>query len=182
MRSVRVLTVATAAAALLVGCSGAGSGTSTQAARSTGPAGLTSSAPPTTRPTGNGVATLPPAEIVRRARQAFSHATAVRIRANVRSGGEPLRLDVRVAGSRGGIGTVTMQGLTFQLLRIGKSAYLKATQAVWRKMAAGQPYPLRLQSFTPKTDSGTIDFLEFDRPVQLTVPPAAQVVDTTTGG
>ncbi len=253
MRSVRVLTVAAAAAALLAGCAGeatVGRGQPADRLAATAPGS------PTARPAGNGVAALPPDQIVSRARLALSKAATVRIRADVRSAGQPVRMDLRIVGSRGAIGTMTVDGQTFQLLRIGKAAYIKATEAVWRKLGAGagasllvgkwvkvstkdkdfadvitftdiaafskevfdqglvgtpassrvtlrgldavkladpdgnslyvaagtgQPYPLRLQSLAPKSDSGTIDFLDFNRPVQLSLPPAGQVVDTTTG-
>jgi hypothetical protein len=253
VRSVRVLTVAAAvaSAALLAGC---GDGTTTGAAGTTSPAAApVSSAAP--RPAGNGIAALPAPEVIRQAKQAFTDARTLRVLANLSDGGQPLRLDLHIAGSRGGIGTITTNGATFQLLRIGNEAYIKAAEPAWRKLGAGDgasllvgkwvkvptndkdfadviaftdisslgkmifdgsdvgvpdvgqvkfrgadavrltdpdgggtifisaatgpAYPLRLQVLAPKSDAGTIDFLEFNRPFALGRPPAEQVVDTT---
>lgn len=43
----------------------------------------------------------------------------------------------------------------------------------------GEPYPLQLAPEAPGGDQGQLDFLEFDAPVTVEVPPAAQTVDVT---
>jgi hypothetical protein len=42
----------------------------------------------------------------------------------------------------------------------------------------GQPYPLQITS-TAQAEPGTIDFLDYGKPVKLTPPPPDQVVDTS---
>lgn len=41
----------------------------------------------------------------------------------------------------------------------------------------GEPYPLQLTPGPKSTEQGTLDFLDYGKPVELTEPPADQVVD-----
>lgn len=78
----------------------------------------------------NGVGKLPPDRIQARTRTAADSADAVHLAGNVVSNGRMYRLDMRLK-SDGGSGSVTSQGVTFGLLRIGKQLYLKADADFW---------------------------------------------------
>ena len=78
----------------------------------------------------NGVGKLPPDKIQSRTRTAADSAAAVHLAGNVVSNGRTYRLDMRLK-SDGGTGSVTSQGVTFGLLRVGKQLYLKANAEFW---------------------------------------------------
>ncbi|QOV35797.1 hypothetical protein IM697_38085 [Streptomyces ferrugineus] len=78
----------------------------------------------------NGVGKLPAAEIQRKTRTAARSAEAVHLSGNVVTSGRTYKLDMRLK-SDGATGSVTAQGATFQLLRIGEQLYLKADAGFW---------------------------------------------------
>ncbi|MGC9535755.1 hypothetical protein [Streptomyces sp. UG1] len=78
----------------------------------------------------NGVGRLSAAEIQRKTRTAARSADAVRLSGNVVTSGRTYKLDMRLK-SDGATGSVTAQGSTFQLLRIGEQLYLKADAGFW---------------------------------------------------
>lgn len=73
----------------------------------------------------NGMGKLPPTTIEARAVAAARTATAVHLAGTVVSNGRTYRLDMRLRAN-GGVGEVTSQGSTFQLLRVDSALYLKA--------------------------------------------------------
>lgn len=73
----------------------------------------------------NGVAKLPPGTIEQQAKSAATAAPTVRLAGTVLSDGRSYRLDMRLSDN-GGVGEVSTQGSTFQLLRVGADLYLKA--------------------------------------------------------
>lgn len=78
----------------------------------------------------NGVGRLPAAKIQGKTRSAAESAGAVRMHGNVVSGGRTYALDVRLKDD-GGDGSVTSEGATFKLLRIGEQLYVKADAEFW---------------------------------------------------
>jgi hypothetical protein len=78
----------------------------------------------------NGVGKLPPDQIQSRTRSAADAAPAVRLAGNVVAGGRTYRLDMRLK-SDGASGSVTAEGATFQLLRVGEALFLKAGADFW---------------------------------------------------
>lgn len=97
-------------AALLTGCGGDAGGAAAQ-------------------PT-NGVGELKPETIERRARLAAEQASTVRLSGNVITDGRTYRLDMRL-GQDGGVGEVSTDGMTFELLRVGGDLYIKAGGDFW---------------------------------------------------
>ncbi|HEY5833710.1 hypothetical protein [Streptomyces sp.] len=73
----------------------------------------------------NGVARLPPATIEAQAESAAAAAPTVRLSGTVTSNGRTYRLDMRLRPN-GGVGEVSTEGSTFQLLRVDADLYLKA--------------------------------------------------------
>ncbi|QTE00716.1 hypothetical protein [Streptomyces cyanogenus] len=78
----------------------------------------------------NGVGKLPPAKIQAKTRAAADAASAVRLSGTVVTSGRTYRLDMRLKAD-GGTGSVTAQGATFKLLRVGQELYLKADADFW---------------------------------------------------
>ncbi|MDT0342526.1 hypothetical protein [Streptomyces litchfieldiae] len=78
----------------------------------------------------NGIGELPPAEIEQRARTAAAEAATVRLSGTVITESGSYRLDVRL-GEEGGVGEVSAEDTTFELLRVGEDLYIKADAAFW---------------------------------------------------
>ncbi|MFJ8592640.1 hypothetical protein [Streptomyces sp. NPDC093598] len=78
----------------------------------------------------NGVGRLPAAKIQSKTRSVAGSAGAVRVHGNVVSGERTYALDMRLKDD-GGDGSVTTQGTTFKLLRIGEQLYVKADAEFW---------------------------------------------------
>ncbi|MFK4143965.1 hypothetical protein [Streptomyces sp. NPDC004065] len=78
----------------------------------------------------NGVGKLPAEKIQSRTRAAADSAATVHLSGNVVSNGRTYRLDMRLK-SRGATGSVTSQGVTFGLLRVGSQLFLKADAEFW---------------------------------------------------
>ncbi|QLJ05080.1 hypothetical protein HZZ00_31365 [Streptomyces sp. NEAU-sy36] len=80
----------------------------------------------------NGVGRLPAGKIQARTRAAADAAPAVRLAGTVVTSGRTYRLDMRLKAD-GGTGSVTSEGATFRLLRVGSQLYLKAGADFWRQ-------------------------------------------------
>ncbi|MEV0635162.1 hypothetical protein AB0I77_09400 [Streptomyces sp. NPDC050619] len=78
----------------------------------------------------NGVGKLPADQIQSRTRAAAESADAVRLSGNVVTSGRTYKLDMSLK-SGGASGSVTAEGATFQLLRIGEQLFLKADSDFW---------------------------------------------------
>ncbi|MET9452410.1 hypothetical protein [Streptomyces cinerochromogenes] len=78
----------------------------------------------------NGVGKLPAAKIQAKTRAAADAAPAVRLSGTVVTSGRTYRLDMQLKAD-GGTGSVTSEGATFKLLRIGRELYLKADADFW---------------------------------------------------
>jgi hypothetical protein len=78
----------------------------------------------------NGVGKLPAEQIQSRTRTAAEAADAVRLAGNVVASGRTYRLDMRLKAD-GASGSVTAEGATFQLLRVGEALFLKADADFW---------------------------------------------------
>ncbi len=103
-----MLAVLVASAVLLAGCGGSG-------AKS------------------NGEAANAPKQVVADALNAALGAKGVRVSGSIVSSGSTLTLDIRIVKGAGGSGEMTQQGLSFQLIRIGDKAYIKGSDAFWKK-------------------------------------------------
>jgi len=114
--------MALTAAALVAGCGGGSGSTGT---------GTTSGAPVTTTPAENGVADLSPTEILAKATEALGQAGSVHVKGGGFTEGQQFGLDMKY-GPDGANGSVTANGQTIELLRVGSTVYVKASEAFWR--------------------------------------------------
>jgi hypothetical protein len=83
----------------------------------------------------NGEAKNPAAKVAADALQAAVAASAVHVSGAIVSGGTPLTLDIHVVKGKGGSGEMSEQGLKFQLVRVGGKAYIKGSDAFYKKFA-----------------------------------------------
>jgi hypothetical protein len=122
-------------------------------------------------------------EILDKTRAAAKAASSFRIAGEVREQGRSAALDLQFQKAKGAAGTVTVQGMTFEVLVIDQTAYLKADRSTWEKAGAGQGAQLLVGKFI-KLASGTSGFgdaMEFADPEKLldrALTPEGTVVKT----
>jgi hypothetical protein len=62
-------------------------------------------------------------------------ASGVHVAGSIISSGTPLTLDIRIVKGVGGSGQMSEQGLAFSLIRVGDKAYIKGSDAFYKKFA-----------------------------------------------
>jgi hypothetical protein len=120
-------------AALLAGCS-----------PSSGPPSLPP-APTEAVATQNGIAALPPDEIVSRAQTALGKVGSYRMKGELTLNGEITKIDLQ-NGGKNVKGTIEVNGRAMEILRIGDDLYMKASEQFWKK-------------FTPETVHNMVHLL-----------------------
>jgi hypothetical protein len=100
-------------AALLGGCGSSGS---------SGSGGSSSS---------NGIASKTPAEILTAAKAAADSAGSVHVAGSIVSAGSPITLNLELLAGKGGRGQISENGLSFNLIQIGGTAYISGSPAFY---------------------------------------------------
>src|SRR6185437_3333993 len=101
------------------------------------------------------------------AKAATDTAMSVHVAGARTTGGTPLKVDLLLVAGKGGRGTITANGVTFQLVRIGQNAFFKGDATFWRQFGGSGLAQLlkgrwlkapadrgQLSAFTPLTDVG----------------------------
>jgi len=83
----------------------------------------------------NGEAQKTAQQVITDATNAAVAATGVHVSGSIVSSGTPLTLDIRIVKGVGGSGDVSEQGLAFSLIRVGDKAYIKGSDAFYKKFA-----------------------------------------------
>lgn len=83
----------------------------------------------------NGEAQKAAKQVATDALNAAVAASAVHVSGAIVSSGTHLTLDIHIVKNKGGIGEMSEQGLKFQLIRIGGKAYIKGSDAFYKKFA-----------------------------------------------
>jgi hypothetical protein len=83
----------------------------------------------------NGEAKKAASQVLADALAAAQGASGVHVSGSIVSGGEPLTLDLGLDKGTGGSGTMSENGLSFQLIRVGGKAYIKGSDAFYKKFA-----------------------------------------------
>jgi len=117
----------------------------------------------------NGEASKSASQVVADAKAAAITATSVHVSGSGTNAGSPISLDLYLVAGKGGKGTITLSGLTFQIVRIGDTAYFKGSSTFWRHFGGSAAAALlqgrwlkapatsgRFSSFTPLTDLGRL--------------------------
>jgi hypothetical protein len=115
----------------------------------------------------NGVASKSANDIVAAAKAAADSATSVHAYGSGSDNGVPLVIDLHIVAGKGGRGSLSEHGLSFELIRIGPTAYIKGSSAFYKKFAGAAAAQLlqgkwlkasattgQLASLTPLTDLG----------------------------
>ena len=115
--------------------------------------------------TSNGVASKSADQIVAAAKAAASSATSVHAYGSGSDNGVPLVINLHIVAGKGGKGSLSEHGLSFQLVRIGSTAYIKGSSAFYKRFAGAAAAQLlqgkwlkasatsgQLAALTPLTD------------------------------
>jgi hypothetical protein len=80
---------------------------------------------------GNGVAAKTPAEIVAGAKILADAASSVHVSGAILSGGSPISFDMYLVASRGARGQVSESGLSFEVIRVHETVFIKGSPAFY---------------------------------------------------
>jgi hypothetical protein len=81
---------------------------------------------------GNGVTAKTPTEILAGAKVLADKASSVHVSGSILSGGSPITLDMHLLAGKGGRGAVSENGLSFELIQIHGTVYIKGSPAFYR--------------------------------------------------
>jgi hypothetical protein len=82
----------------------------------------------------NGVSSRSPNQILTAAVNAADGLRSVHMAGTVNQG-QPITVDLQLANGRGGRGTMSLGGVSFQIVSIGSTAYFSGGQAFWQRFA-----------------------------------------------
>lgn len=80
---------------------------------------------------GNGVASKSPTEILAATKAAADGATSVHVAGALSSGGSPITLNLDLVAGHGGRGQLSENGLAFELIVVGGTAYIKGSPSFY---------------------------------------------------
>jgi hypothetical protein len=83
----------------------------------------------------NGVAAKSPTEILTAAKAAAESASAVHVSGSMVSGGAPITLDLNLVAGKGGKGRISENGLSFELIAVGGTAYISGSAEFYKHFA-----------------------------------------------
>jgi hypothetical protein len=89
---------------------------------------------------GNGIASKTPAEILAASRAAATSATSVHVVSNASEGPLTATLNAQLI-SNGGRAQVSLLGLAFEVIRIGKTIYVKGSPSVYKRLGITAKVP-----------------------------------------
>lgn len=84
-------------------------------------------------PSGNGVASKSPSDILSSATTAIQGAKSVHVSGALNDGGQSIKLDLNILSGQGAKGSMSQNGLSFQLIASGKYVYINGSPAFWKK-------------------------------------------------
>jgi hypothetical protein len=83
----------------------------------------------------NGVASKSPDQIVSSVKSAVAGVNSVHVSGSVTSSGVPITLNLNLVSGKGGQGTMSQNGLSFQIVALGQDVYINASPAFWEHYA-----------------------------------------------
>jgi hypothetical protein len=117
----------------------------------------------------NGEAPKPAARVLADTKAAATSASAVHVSGNIVSSGTPVTLDLDMSRGKGAKGSMSTSGLQFDLVRIGDTAYIRGSDAFYRRFAGSAIAQLlhgrwleasiakgRFRTFAPLTSIGLL--------------------------
>jgi hypothetical protein len=117
----------------------------------------------------NSEASKSPTQVLADAKAAATDASSVHVAGSIVSGGTPIKLDLTMARGKGAKGTMSTNGLSFNLVRIGDTLYIQGSDAFYSKFAGAAVAQLlhgkwlkasatqgQLKSLAPLTNIGAL--------------------------
>ena len=83
----------------------------------------------------NGEASKPAGRVLADAEAAATNASSAHISGDITSGGTPITVDLTTARGKGGKGSMSTNGLKFDLVRIGDTVYVRGSDAFYKHFA-----------------------------------------------
>jgi hypothetical protein len=115
----------------------------------------------------NGEASKPAARVLADARAAAAKASSAHVLGDLKAGGTPITLDLSTVRNKGAQGSMSTNGLAFDLVRIGDTLYVRGSDAFYKHFAGAAAAQLlhdkwlkgsathgRLESLAPLTSLG----------------------------
>jgi hypothetical protein len=88
-------------------------------------------------PSGNGLASKSPAEIVAAAKAAAAGAASAHVAGSIVDEGKPISLDMELVAGKGGKGKLTLEGLSINLVQVNGAVYMNGSAAFYKHVAGG---------------------------------------------
>jgi hypothetical protein len=150
----------------------------------------------------NGVASKSPDQIVSEATNAVAGVSTVHVAGTVLSGGQHVTLDLSLVNGKGGKGSMSQNGLGFQIVAVGQEVYINGSSGFWRTFGGAAAAQLLSGKWLKAPASGQLSSLAtltnveklFDqllsshgklskgKTTTVRGQPAVTVTDTTNGG
>jgi hypothetical protein len=106
---------------------------------------------------GNGVAAKSPTAIIAATKAAADTAKSVHVSGSLISGGTPITLDMDLLAGKGGRGQLSQSGLSFELIEVGGTVYIKGSKAFYKHIGGSAAAQL-LQGKWLKAPASGSDF------------------------
>lgn len=106
---------------------------------------------------GNGIAEKSPNEILAAAKVAADAASSVHIAGSIVSNGSPITLNMELQAGKGGRGQLSENGLSFELIQINGTVYIKGSAAFYKHIGGAAAAQL-LQGKWLKAPANSSDF------------------------
>ncbi|MGH2977924.1 MAG: hypothetical protein ACRDKC_06085 [Gaiellaceae bacterium] len=117
----------------------------------------------------NGEASKPATRVLADANAAATNARSAHVSGSIRSGGTPITLDLSTARGKGAKGSMSTNGLTFDIVRVGDTLYVRGSDAFYKRFAGAAVAQLlhdkwlkgsathgRLETLAPLTSLGAL--------------------------
>jgi hypothetical protein len=122
---------------------------------------------------GNGIADKSPADILVATKTASDGAKSVHVSGSIVSDGAPITLDMNLLAGKGGRGQLSESGLSFELIQVGKTVYIKGSPAFYKHIGGAAAAQL-FQGKWLKASASDSDFASLSQLTDL-----RQLVDQT---
>lgn len=106
-------------------------------------------------PSGNGLASKSPTEIVAAAKAAAAGAASAHVAGSIVDQGKPISLDMELVAGKGGKGKLTLEGLSINLVQVNGAVYMNGSTAFYKHVAGAAAAQLLQGKWlkAPSTDS-----------------------------
>lgn len=122
---------------------------------------------------GNGIADKSPGDILAATKVASDAATTVHVSGSIVSNGSPITLDMNLLAGKGGRGQLSESGLSFELIQVAKTVYIKGSPAFYKHIGGTAAAQL-LEGKWLKAPASDADFASLSQLTDL-----RQLVDQT---